>query len=122
MSNLKIWMRVPDRSTLEMWVDPLEHGEEYPWTSGARIVDGQGNEREVFDGELTPGKATEPIQRPEVDAVRFAAGLTGTADGMFHARILRPDGEVFGEEFTMPITGVNGDVVRATIGVVTLKS
>lgn len=122
MTNLKIWMRVPDGSTLEMWVDPLEHGEEYPWASSARIVDGQGNERQVSDGELTPGKATEPIQRPKVYAVRFAAGLTGAADGTFHARILRPDGAVFGQEFTMPITGVNGDVVRATIGVVTLKS
>ena len=122
MSNLKIWMRVPDGSRLEMWVDPLAHGEEYPWASSARIVDGQGNERTVSDGELTPGKATEPIQRPEVYAVRFAAGLTGTANGMFHARILRPDGEVFGDEFTMPIVGGNGDVARATISVVTLKA
>lgn len=122
MSNYGGWIRVPDNSTLEMWMDPGSHGEEYPWTSRVRILDDQGNERIYDDHELTPGPAVHTIHQPRVYSGRLRVVFAAEGRGVFHARIVKPDGSVFGNPFTMVLEGGAGDVVRGTLNIVTLRS
>jgi hypothetical protein len=119
MSNLKIWNRVPDGSVLEVWV---ESDEEAPLSAGARLLDDQGEELEWKDPDLRPGPATHVLEKPKSYVVRLRVFFAGEGEGVIRARIVKPDESIHGDPYSYLVTGNAGDVVRATIVVVTLKT
>ena len=115
MSSLKIWIRVPDKTDLELWVESADD----KWVSGARLIDDQGNEQQWSDTDLHPGPATKRIRSPRSWTARVAVSFTGKATATIRARLVKQNGDVHGKPYAYKVSGNSGDVGRATIIAIT---
>src|SRR5262245_4440703 len=118
MGSLKIWLRVPDKSRLELSVTgPPDSG----FVSGARLLEDDGtnaSETMLEHDEISP--RPQPITHEKgfscTIRVRVAELTPDPITVTIEARILKPNGDHFGKDYSFPVTGKNGDdPQRATI-------
>ena len=118
MGSLKIWLRVPDKSRLEL---ALTAPAGAAFVSGARLLEDDGtnvSETEWKHGEISPGPRTLTIGKGFSYTIRVrVAELTPTPTTVsIAACIIKPDGRHYGQDYQFPVTGKNGDdPQRATI-------
>jgi hypothetical protein len=118
MGSLKIWLRVPDRSRLELSVTgPPDGG----FVSGARLLEDDGTnaaETMLEHDEISPGPHPIKLEKgfSYTIRVRVAELTPDPITVTIEARILKPNGDHFGKDYSFPVTGKNGDdPQRATI-------
>jgi hypothetical protein len=117
MSRIKIWNRVPDRSRLEVAVDSPA-----TITAKAFLTVSDGHEEDWPDASLRPGPKSLLLRTPKLYSVivdlKFAAVATATVN----AKIVKPDGAVYGDAHSVQVAGTAGEVKTVAIGVITLQS
>lgn len=120
MSAIKIWSKVPDRSTLEI---QLESNDEN-WVGGARLVDDEGNEELWTHAQLHPGPMIRELRVPHLYTVRLRVGFLASEPSSvdMHALILKPDGTVHAGPWSHTVAGKKDDIARASLVIATLKS
>lgn len=120
MSNLRIWTGIPHGSRFELSVNPIPDASV---VAGARILQGNGHEEQWTDPELQPGpKIFQPIRRKQVYSVRVRVQFLTAGQAEIRAVVRKPGGEPYGDPYVYRFNGEAGDVVRATIGLVGIKS
>jgi len=125
MGSLKIWLRVPDRSRLELSVTgPPDGG----FVSGARLLeddDQNVSEKMLEHNDISPGPLPVALEKGFTYTIRVrVAELTPDPITVaIDARIIKPNGDPFGKDYSFSVTGKNGDdPQRATIIAVTEKA
>jgi hypothetical protein len=118
MGSLKIWLRVPDRSQLELSVTgPPDGG----FVSGARLLEDDGtnvSEATLEHDDISPGPHSVKLKKSfsYTIRVRVAEVTPDPITVTIEARIVKPNGDHFGKDYSFPVTGKNGDdPQRATI-------
>ena len=118
MGSLKIWLRVPAGSRLELAVTAPAGA---AFVSGARLLEDDGtdvSETLLEHGEISPGPRSITIRKGFSYTIRVrVAELTPEPTTVqIAACVIKPDGKHYGEDYLFPVTGKTGDdPQRATI-------
>ncbi len=118
MGSLKIWLRVPAGSRLELAVTAPAGA---AFVSGARLLEDDGtNVTETLweHDEISPGPQSITIRKGFSYTIRVrVAELTPDPTTVsIAACIIKPNGQHYGEDYQYDVTGKNGDdPQRATI-------
>ena len=120
MSSIKIWAKVPDGSTLSVWVVPTSGA----CVAAARLREDDGTEEEWKHSQLVPGPELTIVRAPRRYVVTLRVEFTGAGsnNAEVHATVTRPDGRVHGSAYQYDVSGNQGADARATIVVQTAKS
>lgn len=118
-TNLNIWWRVPNGSTIKLWVD--DQGSEI--LARARVIRGNETERAIEHSELVPGPAEEHVTDNLSYTVRPAIVFQGASNetATIHAQLVGPNGNVIPDasgntEYSYNVQGEAGDnPARATL-------
>lgn len=116
----KLFILVPDGSTLVMRV--TSQSEEFV-ASAEAARDGQKLKTRNH-GQLV-NKTTElPLESPHRYTVLVQMAFTGAADAMVGvmATVVKPDGTIHSQPWSVTFTGQQGDTASAVISVVTRKT
>ena len=120
MSSLKIWARVPDGSTLSLWVTPTSGS----CIAAARLRRDDGTEQQWLSSQLIPGPKTTTVRSPRDYVVTVRIEFTGAGENAaeVHAKVGKPDGTTHGSEYQYDVAGGKGDDARSTIVIQTANS
>lgn len=115
MSRIKIWNRVPDRSTLHVTVDG--------GTGTARgiLTVSDGTTRDFDDAALRAGVSI-PLRTPKLYNLTLVLTFAAASTMTVKAHVALPNGNHHGQDFEEPVTGAAGDVKTVALGVITRQT
>jgi hypothetical protein len=126
-TNLKtnfIKGRIPDGSRVAISVANADPASSDTFVASARLVLDNGGEEIWDDSMIHPGPKTKKLVSPKGYVWRVFVGFAGKTSQtvIVNCTVFGPDGDVFGETYDHPVSGVNGEEARATIFLLTVKS
>lgn len=122
--GFKIWVQVQDNARFELSVEGKGTSSEQTFVASARVRVDNGNNETWTDQTLRPGPQKKIISVPRLYIVRVRIAFAGAtpATAIIRATIINPDGsEHETPPFEHEVSGVNGEVGRARISIVTQK-
>jgi len=121
-TNLSIWWKVPNGSTIELWVTD-DKGD---FLTGARVLRSDEIEWHVFHKHLVPGPSIIPVASDFTHHIRYFVTFQGTKEQevIMWARVLDPKGKHIPDfnndkKYSYRVKGKAGDLpARATLMVI----
>jgi hypothetical protein len=115
------WSDVPNGSTLEISVKGTTSDNFIVATVEYRVAPGQKGKlptnKAVLDTTGTP--LVIPLKSPNLYSAQILIAFMTDADGKFRAVVKTPSGKQFGKALAFDFSGKAGDVVSATLLVIT---
>jgi hypothetical protein len=118
MPRLAIWNRIPDRSTLELSINPAAGN----FDVSARMLMDNGQTATFTHQQIASNQAQILLRRPQICTVTFTVRFPGqNATVTLGARVVKPGGGIHGTPFSESVSGQNGRVEEAAVLAVTRK-
>jgi hypothetical protein len=121
---LKIWVGIPAGSRLEVSIESAST----QWGSDAHLViahpGGTQDEQDWSHDELHPGPRTLVLEGGNGYTVGVRVSFTGSVpvNATIRARVVKPDGSVYGSAYAYTVSGTAIEVARSSIIAVTKRS
>jgi hypothetical protein len=121
-SNLRIWNRVPDKSKLEVSVvgDPQDPTNDQ-FVANAEVRVTGSPPAEWQDQSLRPGPKVEALKKPKGYNLTVRIAFAAKDSAQVQARVIKPDGSVYGKAYCYEIAGNAGDIATCDLIAVTVK-
>jgi len=119
-SNLRIWLRVPDGSRLEVSVvGNVDDETQDQFVADATVIDTNEVQKDWTDDMLRPGPKKATLKSPHDYNVTVHVTFAAKDSAQVQARVVKPKGGTYGKEYCYHIDGKAGDIVSCTLIAVT---
>jgi hypothetical protein len=120
-SNLRIWNRVPDGSRLEVRVvGHVDDPKKDQFVANAEVEVTNDAKESWTDDMLRPGPKTKKLVSPHGYNVKVRVAFAAKDSAQVQARVVKPDGTVYGKEYCRQIDGKANDISTCTLIAVTV--
>lgn len=121
-ANLKIWNRIPDGAHLELQVVGHDDRTEDQFVAQARLITTDGDEENWTDDQIRGRTKRKQLRSPKGYDVRVRIAFSRSDSAQIQAKVIKPDGSVHAKPYCHAVAGSAGDIHRATVIAITIRS